>query len=494
MFSRLINLKNLILVIFLVSALAVLSININKPFVGQHDFMGAFEGSIAKNFLVYGPFRIKFAQVAGPILNVDNIQSFHLSYLPLLPIIMALSYKLFGVSEAAARLVPIIFSVIGVYFFFKILDRVWNEMVAIMGTFFYIFNPMFIYYGKLTTTEPPIISCSLAAFYFYLKWLEKKDKKNLVYILIWILIGGLIGWPIMYIGPLILLHSFLIGEFALELLLPTILAIFTVLLLFLYSFILTGSFLTPSIMDTLRFRLTDSSLSFGGLDFNFKSYLRQEISWIQAYFTRTLLAFSVIGVIANLRRRFDFKRVTLLVFFIFGISHLLIFSRYVFIHDFMNFFLLPFLALSGALGLDFLVRFFKEKKINWFIIYGGVVIAFLIFLLERINFSQALLNTKMNDQGQMMGDILNRLQTKPNQVVIASPRFNSFFGPFTSYYSNYAVSYSTDKDLEKKGSYKNFKYVVTFDEDITDKNFYDQLVGTYPSQRSGEMTIIKTND
>lgn len=488
--------KNLGLIAVSFLAIFILSLNLNKPFIGHHDFTNAFDGTIAKNYLKYGILNIKFGQISSLIsTDILNPANFYTHYPPLLTLLVAFSFGIFGVVEWAERLVPAIFSLIGVISLYLICQKVWNRRIAFFGALFYILNPMFIYFGSMAVPDPPALGLSLLGFYLYLKWLDdKQDNKIFFWLCLAFIIRALLSWTIFYFGILLILHSLIVKKFEYKLFLPTLIIFFGVILQLIHAYFLTGSLVGGGIIQALNDRLNGQNLSFGGLDFSLKNYLRQEISWIGAYFTKTMLVLSFLGVLAFFKKNNRIQNATLLMFFLFGALHIAIFSKYIFVHDFLNIYLLPFLAIAAALGLDKIYQLLSYIKISKFVKYIVIATILVFFSLEKISFTKALLATDMNKPGLVVANILNSLQTDPNQVVILSPRFSSFYGVFANYYSNYPFTTSDEQTLIKTSSFNKYKYIITIDQDIQDKSFYDNLIQKFKSQKIDDLTIIFTNE
>jgi hypothetical protein len=472
-------------------AIFVLSTDINKPFVGHHDFMSVFEGMIARNFVEHGFWQLKFGGVTNLISSPNDNLSYSTHHPQFNPILIAISFSIFGVTEWAARLVPIIFSLIGVSSLFLITSKIWNLKIAIYASFFYIFNPMFIYFGKVPSLEVAIISLSLLAFYLYLKWIENKSRIYLYLFLSSIFIGGLIDWTMGYGVLGILLFSLITRNFKKHLLLAPIFFLLTVFILIIHNYILTSQILSDEILKTIKFRLFDSNVSFGGTEYSLFNYINQEISLIQAYFTRVMIFFSFIYLILDFRKHTLTQRAVIISILIFGSTHLVFFSRYVFIHDYLNFFLLPFFAITAALGLNLIVTILS-KKINKVVVLGFIGLIFLLLIRERIDFTKALLRTNMNKAGLEMAQLLNSLQSKPREAIIISPRFASFYEIFINFYSDFPYSIGNERDLQ--GKEHNFKYIITLDQDIEDKTYYQSLIQKYRFERNKDITIIYTNE
>ncbi len=461
----------------LITAVLVLLFKINKPFIGHHDFMGAFMGKIA---LV--------------ILEKGILAQGWTSYLPTLPLLISISFIVFGVSEWAVRFIPLTFSIVGVCYFYLVIKKLWNIRVALIASLFYTLTPMFVYFGKLPVPDIPIIGLLIASFYYYLLWLEKNNKKNLFLLCICFLIAASFGWTSGYFSVLIIAHSLFLKRFKKELLILPLIFLISLTVQFSLIFYKTGQLITNEILSTIKFRLTDNNISFGGQSFTLVNYIRQEISWFQAYFTRVLIFFSGLYLIKNFFSKINIQKLTVLFFLILGLCHPMIFSRYVFIHDFLNIYMLPFYALAGALGVDICLVLLEKLRIITIVRFGFVILILVIFVLERLDFTKALLDTKMNTPGIEMANILNGLQQEDNEAVILSPRFDSFYGVFTNFYSKNAYTISTENDLKKLNNGYPFKYIITIDEDITDKSWYQNLQSAYVFDKNKELTIFYTNE
>lgn len=107
--------------------------------MGFHDFNNVQYGTMAKNYNQYGIWQLKFGQVMGKIHgNVSDNKSFYTSYLPLLPLMIAGSFSIFGVHEWSERLIPLIFSIVGIVGLFLLCKKLWGPKAAFLASFFYI--------------------------------------------------------------------------------------------------------------------------------------------------------------------------------------------------------------------------------------------------------------------------------------------------------------------------------------------------------------------
>ena len=115
---------------------------------------------------------------------------------------------------------------------------------------------------------------------------------------------------------LIILHSILNKRFKKILLFIPLAAVTAVIVQLMHPFILIGRF--DGQFEILRTRLVASDLSFGGQNFTLGNYLKQQISWLQIYYTRILLFLSLIFMIKNLSFKLNIKTSTLFIFLLLG--------------------------------------------------------------------------------------------------------------------------------------------------------------------------------
>lgn len=473
----------------IIAAFLVLSINITKPLSGHHDFVPAFNGVIAQNYLKLGIWNLKFGQVSTQADKVSEVRGFYTHYLPTYPLILALLFYFLGDSEIVVRSLPIFFSLISVLSLFLITRRLWNSKTAVLASTFFIFNPMFIYFGKISGIEPVIISMILLAFYFYIRWLDLGKKSDLIWGLSICLFGGLFGWQMNYLIGVIFIYSLLTKRLNWKMLLFAALLLFAFLLQFIHAFILTGSFLDKDLIDSFKSRVTETNLSFGGKEFSTISYIKQEIGILQAYFTRVLLGLSAIYILASINLKFNKKKAVVISLMALGLGHPIIFSRYVFIHDYLNIYLLPFLSLAGALGLIQIVNWLVKLKINNKLICLFISLIIFAFLTERLAYTKALLDTNMHLPGKNMAEVINKLSIRDRDIAIVSPRFNEFYGFFIDFYADNTFDVVDQSNLpdEKKSKYR---YLIFIDEDIRDQEKYQKIVSSYKSERINDWTIV----
>ena len=195
--------KRLFLFTVLILAGVLVSININKPFIGQHDWNGVVYGQQAKNFLRFGYLPLKFGATLATGDTLPGDRKFSTHYTPALPILISFSYRLFGISEWSTRLVPAVASLASVFLVILLGRELISFRAGITAGVLMAVTPMFIYYGKNPVHEVVLLPFALLSFYSYLRW-RKIPLLSLTSAM-------LIGWSGYYAAGLIAGHGFLTG-------------------------------------------------------------------------------------------------------------------------------------------------------------------------------------------------------------------------------------------------------------------------------------------
>src|SRR3989344_5964149 len=197
----------LIVTSVLLLAFSMLMVDIKKPFWGHHDWNSVVYGNIAKNYVKYGYLKTNFGQVT----NIDKQESGQFSYYhhypPLFTIIISVFIHIFGQSEAPIRSSIILFSIILIFYIYKIGALIHSPLMGIFAAITLTLTPIFLYFGKLPTHDPVVVSISTVAFYYYLKFIRSNQNKYYAILLGCLFIGGLINWSAFYVAPVLALHQ-----------------------------------------------------------------------------------------------------------------------------------------------------------------------------------------------------------------------------------------------------------------------------------------------
>ncbi|MCB9851549.1 MAG: glycosyltransferase family 39 protein [Phycisphaerales bacterium] len=139
--------------------------DLSEPWYGVHDWNGAFFSQLARNFLRY-PMSLHHGMpivAAGAAIPGPEDSSIYATHPPGLVWLVAASFKVFGESEWAARLVPIVFS-LGTYILLLWLtSKAHSRRIAAIAGLFYAVMPMSVYFGRMVDHEAVCLFCMVAA-------------------------------------------------------------------------------------------------------------------------------------------------------------------------------------------------------------------------------------------------------------------------------------------------------------------------------------------
>lgn len=481
--------------ILVLMAVAVLSWGINKPFYGHHDWNGVQYGNIARNFVYYRFDQTKFGQLenSGKITDGYAYNTHHPSLMPLL---IALSFKIFGISEWSARLVPICFSILMILGLFFLSKLIFKEIFAFWACLTIMMTPMFIYFAKMPVHEPLILAWSVWSIFSYTAYLKTRKRKYFTLLLIFTLLNGLTGWPGYFLYPLISLHSFLFAKKIFKKTLWLWLILVATFLLHLFqTFLLTGSISGGGLVEIFLMRLNAGQDQVEKIlaGFSWPKYLIQETRWLTVYFTRV---FAVSGLILAIllfakafkKKKLDFKQSLLLLALGFAFSYPLIFANAVFIHDYLNIYFLPFLTLSLAFWLEKIFIKIPHKSITIFLLVLLTIYTF----RERLDFLKALQASSMHKIGYDLGLKIKKKIRFDQAVIIAAPQFAAHHSKFAYFYADRKIDFWEDDktafEKQKNNLAKDYQYLVTIDSLPVADNLAEEFA-KLKAEKSGEITF-----
>lgn len=481
--------------ILLCFSLFVLFYNSNKKFIGHHDWNSVVYSNIANNYNRYGFIKTKFGQVriadeGLPLPNDTNLYFTH--YPPLLPVLIALSFRIFGESEVSARLIPIVSSTLMLIFVFAICKKISNIYVGLIAVIFTIIIPIFYYFGKLPVHETVLPAFILGSVYFFLNYIEFKKIKDYLLVIILLGISLFISWPGYYIIPQFVLYSFIFvkdKEIRKKILLLIPFSILIFILYLIHLKILTGSFFGGGLFDVFLFRANpyQSANIYG---FTLVKFVSTEFRYFIIYFTKFLLLFSLIWLISFFYRlkigMMNHLEAILFFLFLFGITHLLLFSNMAFIHDYMIYYALPFITISSSLVIYKIITLTKT-------VYRPIIFLILILVIakERLNFGLALLETKEHDRGYKIATFIRKHTNSTEVSFIGSNHFEEFDGGFIGYYSKRTVQFGQAK-LDNPQYYKLI--IRPKIHDALNQDIKDKLDKTYIRHENNDYIWYDTNN
>ena len=97
------------------------------------------------------------------------------------PCLTALLYHVFGIEYWVGRVVPIAFSLLGIIYFYRLAERFYGALTAIMATLLFSVSPFHLFCGRVQMPESFAFAMVLATLYHYDEWLSLQSKRTFAY-------------------------------------------------------------------------------------------------------------------------------------------------------------------------------------------------------------------------------------------------------------------------------------------------------------------------
>lgn len=181
--------------------------NYSQPWNGIDGGDGALFSAIARNYANYGIIELKGGQATnfGAVANKSEL-NFYQHHPPMVPLLTYVSFQLFGESEGAARLAPIILTIGSGALLFVLIRELFGFNIALLSTFFFASFPMTIFFGRKVGYESPTLFFILLASYFYFKLVKTNRKSDLITFLFALVAALLTDWAAYFALPIFMIH------------------------------------------------------------------------------------------------------------------------------------------------------------------------------------------------------------------------------------------------------------------------------------------------
>jgi 4-amino-4-deoxy-L-arabinose transferase-like glycosyltransferase len=173
----------------------------NPPLDAAHSWRQVTGNMVSRNFLETDA-NIFYPRVdmAGEKTGITGTE------FPLLNYLIYLVSLLFGWQHWYGRLIVLLISSFGTYFFYKIARRFWKEETAFYATILLLVSNWFIYSRKIMP-DTFSISLMLIGVYFAIQFIDNNKRISLLWSWLFIVMGALSKIPsILVLAPLILLY------------------------------------------------------------------------------------------------------------------------------------------------------------------------------------------------------------------------------------------------------------------------------------------------
>lgn len=402
--------------------------NINIPFVGLHEGNNLWHTQCAKNFLKHGIIATR----GVPYLDL-NLNKPYLNHPNLLPILLAVFYRILGFGNLTGRLLPILFSISTIFIIFALVKSLWTERLALYSFFLTSFLPIYIIFGKMINYEALVLFSSILTLYLYQLWFQNEQKKTWNAFVVSACFSLMIDWPAYFMLGLLFLTTLIFKRDYKCSFIIALLAIVVFSSFVLYVYMIKGSISS----------LTDAYLNrTGGLGGATIPPLAWSILLILRgfiYFTPAILLFSILGLYSFVARatKIGIQELSLCILFLFGLLNVTIFYQAAWIHNYWLYYFIPFFSITAAMGISRIETFGKITTLLslTFFLLCSLSVVFTVKHFERNN-------CQLYD---MLAKVIQseRLESTNKLAVVASRQFEWYLLPV---YHNIDVTLVNDVD------------------------------------------------
>ncbi len=345
-----------VLIAILVVYAFALTYKINEPFMRLRDESNGASATSAWNWLIHGPLEIKFAMktlVTSSALPAEVTRVFFFDHPSLFIAPTAFAYWLLGVGEWQTRLAPILFSLLSLVVFWKLVARVFKTpWLTAASSFFYALFPMSFFYGSLFENTYFARFFILALFLAVITFEQDRQRRNLIAICVITFIGGLADWHFLFAAAAAWLYILLVKDYPRKKLLlfsiiGTLAASLSLYMLQIWSITRANPI---TIVATLFWNRTVAEADPLGM----YHFLNMRLNFDLIGFSEIGLILALVGIIFYLR---DNKKDRTKIFFLLmfaapGLLTYFIFHRHSTAHQFYGFYIVPAIALLAGYGLS----------------------------------------------------------------------------------------------------------------------------------------------
>lgn len=177
-------------------ACAFRAYRLDVPFVDGHSWRQVTNADIARLW-TEGPIDFFYPAVSWG--GADGRVGLEF---PLLHLLMALAWRLVGVSNAVGRLVPAAFSVATVYLTARLGTRLFDRATGRAAAFLMAVSPTVVYFGRTPLSDTPMLCFSVGAVLGYLAYAQEARPRFAVGGALSLALAGLVKLPaILVLGP-----------------------------------------------------------------------------------------------------------------------------------------------------------------------------------------------------------------------------------------------------------------------------------------------------
>jgi 4-amino-4-deoxy-L-arabinose transferase-like glycosyltransferase len=419
--------------------------HLTEPYTGLHEWQSASMSAAARNHLRYGYAATRLGVIENDDVVPPEWFRYYTDHPPLVPVLVSLSFRVFGEHEWSARLVPIVLTLGSTVLIYLLGTALGGRRLGLLSAFIYALLPMNAYFGRMVSHEAPTSFFALAMALAYLQWHRTRRPVLFGIALSAFLLGALCGWPAYYLAGILPLHHVLAAGRRREwkvLAFPlTAILLFGLHLADVYW--LQGptglSYLASMFLFRTKLHLSPALEALGirpaAVTFTSGEFLVKELEQADALFTPLVLVLAALALYDMIRRRGgegSSDPLFMVALLLFGMTHVALFPQAAWQHEYMLFYCSAPLALLAGIGALSLAREASQARV-----LGVLAVLFMLAALSRTRSLYRLHNSDIYRLAPLV-----KQYTRPGEEVVTNATAIYGEAPQIGYYAGRDVSYN----------------------------------------------------
>lgn len=426
---------------------------IPRSFTGHHDFVGAFNSQMARNYLRYGLLTTKLGQVTNFGTVTSSAFSFHTHHPPGVPLMLAFSYRLFGEHESVGRATFALFALGSTMLIFLLIADTTTIAAGAFATLLSITTPLFVYTSILPVYEAPALFLMLLQIYCFKRWILTGKRTHLVLVVVGAIVGYVTAW-VTYMTIPILIADRVLSRSSKGLRVLLILFLFSILFFGLHlahTKLLTGDWFGGGLRDIFLRRTGLTPEPNQAFSYTTIKYIDMLVFRLKNFYGIPLLTVSVIGLVRAIVDRKK-KKSRRLLFLLTGIALALpvLFRNYVFVHDYLLYYTTPLVGMTAAVGIASLVN--RARSIGLLedtrvaSVVAAIALVGITAVATRLTWKDLWESIHWDETSPIIGGYLRSTTTSGQSILIVNQPLKEEEMNL-QYYADRAVSFPAPGDL-----------------------------------------------
>ena len=359
------NHSSRMLLIVLLYATACRLVTLDRPFAFDSEATGLAYGVFARNYLHFG-----LVQTRGiPVLTVGQPPpgtpiAYYPNHPPLVPLLIAGVYLLFGIGEWQTRLPTSIATVTAIYALYRLVQGQASSRAALIAAALFAAMPMTLYYGGLPeVVGMPLVLFALISVSVYLSFHNGPSPWRALWLIVAFTAAAVSDWPAFILVPVFLVHFLATRERNYWPWIVGFCAATSAIFGLLYVYIAAAAHLRWTWMVPL-FR--SHSAIWMTPPFTARQWLATAIEFNRLMHTLPVLVASGLWLLTSTayRRHVGRGATVARILIAWGVLHVLIGRKGVFVHEWWWSPLTPGLAVTAGLLIDALIVAFEYRSLG----------------------------------------------------------------------------------------------------------------------------------